>query len=142
MAGEHLTEEGEFKSDKYEWCPPGFVPFKLTDEMAQPFLWGYADARRTVDQEFADDLQEALMRKGYPPDPRGAGGAQGASPSLPCVQAMAGGPAHVGNVPYLVTRVTFEDVRACWPCRRGPTRVSCLRGTQAETCSSSPACPR
>ena len=67
MAGEHLTEEGEFKSDKYEWCPPGFVPFKLADEMAQPFLWGYADVRRTVDQEFADDL---------PPQKTGSSGNQ------------------------------------------------------------------
>lgn len=64
--GEHLTADGEFQSDKYkDWCPPGFVPLKLSDKMAQPLLWQYAETRRGVDQEFADDLQQALRLQGY-----------------------------------------------------------------------------
>lgn len=66
--GEHLTESGEFKSDKYPWSPPGFVSLKLTDPMAQPFLWGYAEIRRQKDQEFSDDLHEALRLTGYDPE--------------------------------------------------------------------------
>ncbi len=64
--GEHLID-GEFQSDKYDWCKRGFAPLKLTDPMAQPLLWAYADERRAVDAEFADDLQEALRLKGYVP---------------------------------------------------------------------------
>ena len=62
--GEHLIE-GEFQSNKYPWCPAGFVPLKLTDPMAQPLLWEYAHTRATVDQEFATDLLEALRLKGF-----------------------------------------------------------------------------
>ena len=68
--GEHLVEvKGKilFKSDKYDWSPAGYVPFSLTDRMAQPFLWEYAEIRRAVDSEFADDLQEALAIVGYCP---------------------------------------------------------------------------
>ena len=62
--GEHLID-GEFQSDKYPWCHRGFVPLKLTDPMAQGLLWEYAHQRASVDQEFADDLLEALRIKGY-----------------------------------------------------------------------------
>lgn len=62
--GAHIID-GEFQSDKYEWCLPGFVPLKLTDPMAQPFLWAYAEERRSIDAEFADDLQEVLRLNGY-----------------------------------------------------------------------------
>ena len=50
--GEHILD-GEFQSDKYPWCEPGFVPLKLTDPMAQPVLWEYANVRRPVDAGFA-----------------------------------------------------------------------------------------
>lgn len=43
------------------------VPFKCTDPMAQDLLWEYARRRRSVDPEFADDLQEALRIKGFDP---------------------------------------------------------------------------
>lgn len=65
--GAHIVD-GEFRSDKYEWSRPGFVPLKLTDPMAQKLLWAYAELRREIDAEFADDLQEALRLKGYNPD--------------------------------------------------------------------------
>lgn len=64
--GEHLIDN-EFKSDKYEWCPAGFVPLKLTDPMAQGLLWGYAVKRSLIDPEFAEDLRDALLLKGYRP---------------------------------------------------------------------------
>ena len=62
--GEHLIA-GEFQSDKYLWCKRGFVPLKLTDESCHELLWEYADIRREIDPEFADDLQEALILEGY-----------------------------------------------------------------------------
>lgn len=64
--GSHLID-GQFKSDKYAWSPPGFVPLKVTDPMAQDLLWEYAQRRRTVDAEFADDLETALRGAGYKP---------------------------------------------------------------------------
>lgn len=64
--GEHLID-GEFQSDKYPWCERGFVPLKLTDPMAQSYLWWYAETRRSVDNEFADDLQHGLRLKGFEP---------------------------------------------------------------------------
>lgn len=57
--GEHLID-GEFKSDKYPWCQRGFVPLKLTDPRARKVLREYAELRRSVDPEFAEDLLEAV----------------------------------------------------------------------------------
>lgn len=65
--GNHLDADGQFRSDKYPWCKPGFVPLKLTDPMAQPVLWAYANARQEVDAEFASDLQVCLAGLGYDP---------------------------------------------------------------------------
>lgn len=65
-AGPHFVY-GEFKSDKYAWSPPGFVPLKITDPMAQRLLWAYAQKRRSVDSTFADDLQAALRSAGFEP---------------------------------------------------------------------------
>lgn len=64
--GEHLIN-GEFQSDKYPETPRGLVPLKPTDPMAQDLLWEYAQRRREVDAEFADDLEQALRLKGYEP---------------------------------------------------------------------------
>lgn len=66
MAGEHIID-GEFQSDKYPWCKRGFVPLKLTDPMAWPVLWAYAEIRESVDKEFSDDLREALKLAGFVP---------------------------------------------------------------------------
>ena len=66
--GDHLLE-GEFQSDKYPWCLPGFVPLKLTDKTAQPLLRLYADRRKPVDAEFSEDLIEALRLKGHTGEP-------------------------------------------------------------------------
>lgn len=61
----HIVD-GEFQSDKYPTCPPGKVPLSVKDPMAQDLLWAYAQRRRTVDVEFANDLEFALEQAGYP----------------------------------------------------------------------------
>lgn len=65
--GDHINADGQFQSDKYPWCRPGFVPLKLTDAGAWQPLWDYAEQRRAVDAGFADDLQAALLAAGYTP---------------------------------------------------------------------------
>jgi len=61
----HLTQRGVFESDKYDWCPKGFMPLKFTDKMAQPYIWQYAQDRREVDKEFQEDVHTALARLSY-----------------------------------------------------------------------------
>lgn len=62
----HLIND-EFQSDKYPGTPRGKVPLSTTDPTAQDLLWEYAQRRRSVDVEFADDLETALHAKGYVP---------------------------------------------------------------------------
>lgn len=62
----HLID-GEFQSDKYPTCPRGKVPLSVKDKTAQDLLWTYAQRRREVDAEFADDLETALRAAGYEP---------------------------------------------------------------------------
>lgn len=65
----HLIN-GEFQSDKYPTTPRGKVPLSVKDVTAQDLLWEYAQRRRAVDAEFADDLEEALRIAGYHRVPR------------------------------------------------------------------------
>lgn len=62
--GAHIID-GEFQSDKYPTCPRGKVPLSIKDPTAQDLLWEYAQRRRAVDAEFSDDLEAALLSKGY-----------------------------------------------------------------------------
>lgn len=62
--GSHIVD-GEFQSDKYPTCPRGKVPLSVKDPTAQDLLWQYAQRRRLVDTEFADDLEAALRAAGY-----------------------------------------------------------------------------
>jgi hypothetical protein len=64
--GDHIID-GEFQSDKYPTCPRGKVPLSVKDPTAQDLLWSYAKRRRSVDAEFADDLEAALLAAGYQP---------------------------------------------------------------------------
>lgn len=64
--GTHIVN-GQFQSDKYPTCPPGKVPLSVNDESAQDLLWEYAQRRRCIDAEFSDDLETALLEKGYNP---------------------------------------------------------------------------
>lgn len=56
---------GEFQSDKYPTCPPGKIPLSVKDPMAQDLLWEYAQRRRSVDYQFSNDLEKALIDKGF-----------------------------------------------------------------------------
>jgi hypothetical protein len=71
--GAHINNQDEFQSDKYPTCPPGKVPLSVKDVTAQDLLWAYAQRRRVVDAEFADDLEAALAKAGYEPGPAVAG---------------------------------------------------------------------
>ena len=57
---DHLTVTNEFQSDKYLWCSAGFLPIKITDPTARDLLLQYAERRKSVDAEFARDLEEAI----------------------------------------------------------------------------------
>lgn len=67
---DHLTVTGNFQSDKYKWCPPGFVPLKLSDPAARDLLAEYARRREPVDSEFPRDLLEALENVPEKPNPK------------------------------------------------------------------------
>jgi hypothetical protein len=69
--GAHIDAEGRFQSDKYTWCQPDFMPLKFTDKSAWPFIWAYAEQRRAIDAEFADDAQARLRALGYVPPTSG-----------------------------------------------------------------------
>lgn len=56
---------GEFQSDKYPACPRGKVPLSVKDKTAQDLLWEYAQRRRAVDSQFADDLEHCLRAAGF-----------------------------------------------------------------------------
>ncbi len=67
---DHLTVSGTFQSDKYKWCPAGFVPLKLTDPAARDLLAIYAVRRKPIDEEFPRDLIEALANVPEKPNPK------------------------------------------------------------------------
>ncbi len=50
----NLTKDGEFQSDKYTWCPPGYFAIKLSDPIGRLCLLTYAEL---TDQ---DDLAKSL----------------------------------------------------------------------------------
>lgn len=56
---------GEFQSDKYPTTPRGKVPLSVKDKTAQDLLWEYAQRRRSIDAQFADDLERCLRNAGY-----------------------------------------------------------------------------
>jgi hypothetical protein len=64
--GSHIVD-GQFQSDKYPTCPAGKVPLSVKDKAAQDLLWEYAQRRRRIDPEFANDLETALRAAGFYP---------------------------------------------------------------------------
>jgi len=58
--GHHIVN-GEFKSDKYEWCKKGFLALKFSDPNARDPLLLYAD--RTKDQELSEDIKTACQNE-------------------------------------------------------------------------------
>jgi len=67
--GAHLID-GEFQSDKYPDTPRNKLLISLKDPDAQDLLWAYAQRHRTIDAEFSDDLEQALLNLGYTPPQR------------------------------------------------------------------------
>lgn len=59
----HFNKKGEFQSDKYPWCKPGFVPLKLSDPTAWQPLMDYAIKRLGIDRQFAYDLIDAVLQE-------------------------------------------------------------------------------
>jgi len=59
-SGGHINKNGKFQSDKYEWCPEGFLPVKVTDPMAKDLLMEYAVRRGQIDIGFKQDLLKIL----------------------------------------------------------------------------------
>jgi hypothetical protein len=80
----HINKNGQFQSDKYPTCPAGKVPLSVADPMAQDLLWEYAQRRREVDAQFADDLEYALRQAGYKHHP-----SQCLRHVVPCVSKAA-----------------------------------------------------
>jgi hypothetical protein len=62
--GAHIDTNGKFQSVKYPMCPAGKVPLSVNDVSAQDLLWEYAQRRRSIDSEFSDDLEHALLAVG------------------------------------------------------------------------------
>lgn len=60
---DHVTPDLEIQSDKYSWCPPGFVPLKLTDPDARRVLRLYAKMHEPRDPDFAHDLLECIYHE-------------------------------------------------------------------------------
>ena len=56
--GHHLTKDGEFNSDKYTWCPPGFFALKFSDPTARLAINEYI--KYTEDNELGKDLRKAV----------------------------------------------------------------------------------
>lgn len=54
----NLNKDGQFLSDKYDWCPPGFFAIKLTDPIGRLCLLTYAEL--TDQSELARDLRAAI----------------------------------------------------------------------------------
>ena len=52
----HHIKNGNFKSDKYSWCPEEFLALKFSDPIAREAIMFYA--KRTKDPELAKDLIE------------------------------------------------------------------------------------
>lgn len=59
--GHHLTKDGKFKSDKYDWCPEGFFALKFTDPIARILILKYADKVEHSDPELTNDLRIACQ---------------------------------------------------------------------------------
>lgn len=71
--GHHLTPEGNFRSDKYDWCPEGFFALKFTDPKAREAIAYYALICEEEDEELGTDLLFALSSTKRDGEEAGAG---------------------------------------------------------------------
>lgn len=60
----HLTDDGNFKSDKYDWCPEGFLALKFTDHNARVALTVYAELIKNIDHQLSQDILDVCAREG------------------------------------------------------------------------------
>lgn len=67
MKRPYLTQRGKFKEGKAH--PTGVVMLKVTDTVAQPFLYEYAEVRGLVNPDYEADLKYALEQAGFEPPP-------------------------------------------------------------------------
>lgn len=56
--GHHIQIDGQFKSNKYDWCPTGFLALKFTDPKAELALRAYA--QETDNIELSKDILQGL----------------------------------------------------------------------------------
>lgn len=54
----HHIKDQDFLSDKYDWCPSGFMALKFSDPVARMALKVYAE--NTQDQELAEDILSVI----------------------------------------------------------------------------------
>jgi len=71
MMGHHLTDDGQFKSDRHPDLPAGKIVLSFRDPHAQLGLWVTAIDYRAHDPELSADMVTALSRLGSAP-PRAA----------------------------------------------------------------------
>jgi hypothetical protein len=64
--GAHLVN-GEFVSDKFPGTPAGYILLSFKSPRCQDLLWELAERSRPEDEEFADDVQNALRVAGFKP---------------------------------------------------------------------------
>jgi hypothetical protein len=65
--GHHLTDDGQFKSDRYPDLPAGKIVLSFKDRHAQLGLWVTAIDYRAYDPGLSADIMEALTRIGWVP---------------------------------------------------------------------------
>jgi hypothetical protein len=65
--GHHLTDDGQFKSDRHPDLPAGKIVLSFKDPHAQLGLWVTAIDYRAHDPELSADIMEALTRVGSVP---------------------------------------------------------------------------
>jgi hypothetical protein len=102
--GSHLIDGKFFQSDKYPTTPLGKVPLSVKDKSCQDLLWEYAQRRRSVDAEFSDDLETALLAAGFNSDLADLLGiddvvqAQGLTKIADALERAENHPTHLGTV--------------------------------------------
>ena len=68
QGGRHLSQDGKFLSDKYPWCPAGFIALKFSDPRAAAALRAYAVD--CSEPNLARDILEALEAPAVTPEKR------------------------------------------------------------------------
>ena len=73
--GHHLTDDGQFKSDRHPDLPAGKIILSFKDVNAQLGLWVTAIEYQDADAELSGDIMQALRVAGFKPPRDDDGGA-------------------------------------------------------------------